>query len=181
LQFSSLVPLVVCLITMPAASSFDRLFGADAPIGSVWLDTTAPTLSPKSLPSLVVSSGPIEASQAKSTYGHWRMKTQCKSDLQLHYSKSPTELPIYLTSRATALNPTTPMTPPDVRSRQLRTELLGCILLVVQAVSPGSFPFITLVAAPSMVTLGAESPGNPPGILYGHLARIGSPTFCIQC
>jgi hypothetical protein len=71
-QFSSLVPLVVCLVTMPAASSFDRLFGADGPIGSVWLDATAPTLSPKPLLSLVVSSGLIDAAQAKSTYGHRR-------------------------------------------------------------------------------------------------------------
>ncbi len=60
--------------TMPA-SSFDRLFGDDGPIGSVWLDATAPTLSPKALHSLVVTSGLIEASQAKANYGHWRTKT----------------------------------------------------------------------------------------------------------
>jgi hypothetical protein len=70
LQFSSLVPLAVCPLTIPAASSFDRLFGADGLIGSVWLDATAPTLSPKSLHSLVVSSGLIDLAQAKSTYGH---------------------------------------------------------------------------------------------------------------
>jgi hypothetical protein len=168
-QFPSFVPLFVCLVTMPAAISFDRLLGANALIGSVWLDATAPTLSPKPLPSLVVSSGLIEASQAKCTYGHWRTKTQCKSDPQLHYWKSPRELPIYLTSRATALHPTTPMTTPGVRLCQLHTEPIGSILLVVQAVSPGSFPFITLVAAPSMATLGARSPGNPPGILLADI------------
>jgi hypothetical protein len=52
---------------------------------------------------------------------------------------------------------------------QLQTESIGCILLVVQAASPGSFPFITLVAAPSMATLGAQSPGNPPGILLADI------------
>jgi hypothetical protein len=146
---------------MPAASSFDCLFGADAPIGSVWLDATAPTLSPKSLHSLVVSTGLIDAAQAKSTYGHWRTKTQCKLDPKLHYWKSPTEMPIYLTSRSTVLNLMTPMTTVDVCLSQLCTEPIGCILLVVQAASPGSFPFITLVAALSMATLGAESPGDP--------------------
>jgi hypothetical protein len=55
---------------MPAATSFDRLFGVDALIGSVWLDTSAPTLFPKSLHSLIGSAGLIEASQGKSTYGH---------------------------------------------------------------------------------------------------------------
>jgi hypothetical protein len=154
---------------MPAATSFDRLFGADAPMGSVWLDATAPTLSPKSLHSLVVSSGIIDAAQAKSTYGHWRTKTQCKSDPSLHYWKSTTELPIYLASKASALNPTTPMTTADVRLHQLRTEPIGSILVVVQAASPGSFPFITVVAAPSMATLGAESPGDPPGIFLADI------------
>jgi hypothetical protein len=57
----------LCLVTMPAVGSFDRLFGVDGPIGSVWLDATAPTLSPKALHSLVVTSGLIEASQAKAT------------------------------------------------------------------------------------------------------------------
>jgi hypothetical protein len=71
---SSLLPLV-CLVTMPAASSFDRLFGVDAPIGYVWLDTAAPpTLSSRLLHALVVSSGLIEESWAKSTCGHWRMR-----------------------------------------------------------------------------------------------------------
>jgi hypothetical protein len=61
------------------------------------------------------------------------------------------------------------MTTAEVRLSQLRTKPIGCILLVVQAASPGSFPFITLVAAPSMATLGAESPGNPPGILLADI------------
>jgi hypothetical protein len=57
----------------------------------------------------------------------------------------------------------------DICLRQLRTKPVGFILLVVQAASPGSFLFITLVAAPSMATLGAKSPGNPPGILLADI------------
>jgi hypothetical protein len=120
--------------------------------------------------SLVISSGLIEVAQGKSTYGHWRTKTQCKSGPSLHYWKSTTKLPIHLASTAMALNPTTTMTTADVCLRQLRIEPIDCILLVVQAASPGSFPFITLVTAPSMATLGAKSPGNP--------LDIGSPTIC---
>jgi hypothetical protein len=62
---------------MPA-SSFDHLFGdADGLLGSVFLDSAAPTLSAASLHHLVVSSGLVEISQAKATCGHWRTETQC--------------------------------------------------------------------------------------------------------
>jgi hypothetical protein len=169
LQFLPLFPLAVCLLMMPVATGFDCLFGANAPIDSVWLDATVPTLSPKLLHSLVVSSGLIEDSQATSAYGHWRTKTQCKSDPLLHYWKSTTKHPIYLTSKAMELNPTTDMTKLDVHLHQLCTEPIGCILLVVQAVSPGNFFLITLVAAPSLATLGAKSPSNPPGILLADI------------
>jgi hypothetical protein len=57
----------------------------------------------------------------------------------------------------------------DVCLHQLQTEPIGCIILVVQAASPGSFPFLTLVAVPSMATLGVESPGDPPGILLADI------------
>jgi hypothetical protein len=99
---------------MPA-SSFDCLFGdADGLLGSVFLDRAAPTLSAALLHCLAVTSGLIEISQAKVTYGHWRMKTQCKSDLTLHYWKSPAGLPAYPSSQVQALNPTT-LTPLKTR------------------------------------------------------------------
>jgi hypothetical protein len=69
---------------MPA-SSFDSLFGdADGLLGSVFLDSAAPTLSATSLHHLVVTLGLIEISQVKVTYGHRRTNTQCKSDPTLH-------------------------------------------------------------------------------------------------
>jgi hypothetical protein len=92
---------------MPA-SSFDRLFGdADDLLGSVFLDSTAPTLSAASLHALVVTSGVVDISQAKATYGHWRTKMKCKSDPTLHYWKNHAALPAYLSSQVKALNPTT--------------------------------------------------------------------------
>jgi hypothetical protein len=95
-------------------SSFDGLFGdADGLLGSVFLDSAAPTLLAASLHHLVVVSGLIEISQARATYGHWRTKTQCKANSTLHYWKSPEDLPAYLAYKVQALNPTTltPMKP----------------------------------------------------------------------
>jgi hypothetical protein len=88
-------------------SSFVCLFGdADGLLGSVFLDSAAPTLSAASLHRLVVTLGLIQISQAKATYGHWRTKMQCKSDPSLHHWKSPANLPAYLSSQFKALNPT---------------------------------------------------------------------------
>jgi hypothetical protein len=57
---------------MPA-SSCDHLFGnADALLGSVFLDSYAPTLSTTLLHCLVIAPGLIDISQVKATYGHWR-------------------------------------------------------------------------------------------------------------
>jgi hypothetical protein len=77
---------------MPA-SSFYRLFSAaDGLLGSVFLDRAAPTLSVASLHRLVAVSGPLETSQARTMYGHWRTKTQCSPDPTSHYYKKPDEL-----------------------------------------------------------------------------------------
>jgi hypothetical protein len=71
---------------MKPASSFECLFSdADGQLGSVFLVSAAPTLFLTSLHYLVVTSGHVETSQqAKSTYGHWRTKMQCKSHSMLH-------------------------------------------------------------------------------------------------
>jgi hypothetical protein len=131
---------------MPA-SSFDRLFGdADDLLGSVFLDSTAPTLSAASLHALVVTSGVVDISQAKATYGHWRTKMKCKSDPTLHYWKNHAALPAYLSSQVKALNPT------NLDYDELHTEPVGCLLIVTQLINPAnalapSLPVVTLVAA----------------------------------
>jgi hypothetical protein len=160
---------------MPA-SSFDCLFGdADGLLGSVFLDSAAPTLSAASLRHLVVTLGLIQISQAKATYGHWRTKMQCKSDPTLHYWKSPADLPAYLSSQFKALNPT-PLTLMKPCIDILCTKPVGCIILVVtQLINPANAlgapgpPVITLVAAPSMANIGLQSKDITPGILYDDL------------
>jgi hypothetical protein len=107
--------------------------------------------------SLVITSGLVEASQAKATYGHWRMKTQCKPDLTLHYWKSCslTNLPAYMAYKVNELNPGT-MTTADSRLAMLHTDPISCILLVIQGMSSSRPPIITLVAAPSEATISAS-------------------------
>jgi hypothetical protein len=154
------------------ASSFDRLFrDPDGLLGSVFLDSISPTLSLTSLPRLVVTKGLIEASQAKSTYGHWRTKTQCRSDPTLHYWKNPSDLPEFLHDATLALNPTALSSLPE-RIQTFRTAPIGCILVVTQRVTAESAdnpspPVIMLLAAPSMATIPSPLiPGEAPGILY---------------
>jgi hypothetical protein len=147
---------------MPTASSFDHLFGLDAPIGyAVWLDVSGPTLSPRPLHSLVVLSGLIEVSQQSPPMATGGQR--CSVDL-IQHSTTGNPLPNSLT-----LNLTTPMTTVDVHLHQLHTVSICCILLAMKAVSLGRFPFIILVAALSMATLGIHTPGNPPGILLADI------------
>jgi hypothetical protein len=158
---------------MPA-SSFNRLFGdADGPLGSKFLDSTAPTPSASSVHHLVVTLGLIETSQTKTAYGHWRTKTQCKSDSTLRYWKSPADLPAYLSYKVKELNPTTMTTLQD-RLDAFRTEPIGCIILVTQYINSATSnapnpPVIMLIAAPSMATLGPITQEDPPGLLYEDL------------
>jgi hypothetical protein len=56
----------------------------------------------------------------------------------------------------------------------LRTEPVGCILAVTQLINPTNalapgLPAVTLVAAPSMATIGLQSQDDTPGILYEDL------------
>jgi hypothetical protein len=155
---------------MMPASSFNHLFSdADGPLGSIFLDCATPTPSGVLLHCLVVTSSLIETSQAKSTYGHWRMKMQCKSDLKFHYWKSPADLPAYLSYKVKALNPTT-LIPVKPHIRVLCTKSVGCILLVTQYIDPVNAstpdpPVITLVTAQSMANIGSISHKDSPGVL----------------
>jgi hypothetical protein len=121
----------------------------------------------------VIASGHIEISQAKAAYGHWRTKMQSKSDPALHYSKSPANLPAYLSSQLQALNPTTLiLMKPCIDI--LLTEPVGCILVVTQLINPANAtapgpPVIMLVATPSMANIGLQSKEDSLGILYEGL------------
>jgi hypothetical protein len=74
----------------------------------------------------------------------------------LRYWKSATDLPAYLAYKVKALNPGV-MATVDTRLDMLRTEPIGCILLIHQDASPGSLPTISLIAAPSLAPVSAGS------------------------
>jgi hypothetical protein len=87
-----------------------------------------------------------------------------------HYWKSPANLPAYLAYKVNALNPGT-MATADSHLEMFSSDQIGCILLVVQAISSSSPPIITLVAAPFMATISASSTGNPPVLLANIWAK----------
>jgi hypothetical protein len=109
----------------------------------------------------------------KATCGHWKTKTQCKSDPTFHYWKSTTNLPAYLSSQVKALNPTS-LTKMQPCIDVVRTAPVGCILVLTQRINPENsldpgLPVITLVATPSMANIGLQSMDDTPGILYEDL------------
>jgi hypothetical protein len=155
-------------------TSFDRSFSTTAPLGSTWLGSANVPFSPAALHHLVVSTGLLEASQARSAYGHWKTKTSCKSDPTLQYWKTPLDLPTYLSDQTNKLNPSE-LVSTESRLATLRADPVGCILLVVQLVTaaptttPPPPPIIMLVAAPSLATLGALDEDDESGILLADV------------
>jgi hypothetical protein len=87
------------------------------------------------------------------------------------YWKPDSELAVLLWQETAGLNPT-PHQDSLARLGSLRQELVGGILLVTrQYMKDGisSAPYITIVAAPSLATLGPFSVDDPPGITYSDL------------
>jgi hypothetical protein len=165
--------LFLVLFTMP--TTFERLYGPAEPLGSTWLGSANVPFSPVALHHLVVSTDLLEASQARSGYGHWwRTKTLCKSDQTLQYWKSPCDLPAYLTARAQELN-STELSTIVLRLTTLQAAPVGCILVVVQcitatATSPTPPPVIMLIAAPSLATLGIlDKEEDEPGLFLADI------------
>jgi hypothetical protein len=66
------------------------------------------------------------------------------------------------------------MTPLQARFDVFCTEPIGCILLVTQYINSANAsapdpPVISLIAAPSMATIGPITQEDPPGLLYADL------------
>jgi hypothetical protein len=159
-------------------TSFDRSFSTVGPLSLIWLENGDVPFSPAALHHLVVSTGLLKASHARSAG-----QTSCKSDPSLQYWKSPTiSLPILKSSKV--LNPSE-LVPLESRLAMLRADPVGCILMVVQLISvpattPPPSPVIMLVAVPSLTTIGLLDKDDETGILlaniwhYSILAAFGA-------
>jgi hypothetical protein len=134
------------------AAIVNRLFKApDAPLGQAWLDTVTPGWTEASLHHLVVTTGtPLSAAKAKEVYGHFRTKQQRNGISGPYWTQDLTVTP---NDEFVRLNTTTD--DGEKRLLQLRTDKIGGVLVatrMLDADGTSTGPFITIVAAPSVMT-----------------------------
>ncbi len=152
------------------AEVLQRLYlASDAPLGRAWLQSARITFSVDALHSLVLGSKIPSTSKARSTYGHLRTASQMYK-VPGTYWKPDQELAAFLQAEPLRLNPH-PTQDALTQLAFLQKEAIGGILLVTQQrTHTGSFsePYITIVASPSLATLGpfsCDDPG-PPGLAF---------------
>jgi hypothetical protein len=149
-----------------AAEAFQRLFlDPSGPLGKTWLSSANAIVTTNALHSQAVASNPPLIVLARSTYGHFRMASQMNKVPGPYWKPDP-ELVAYLEQEPIRLNPT-PLQLPLERLQTLYSDTVGSILLVTKQFYPdgtASIPYITIVAAPSLATLGSFSNSDPPGI-----------------
>lgn len=154
--------------TEPPAEALERLFLApDAPLGATWLQNASIPLSDDALHHLVLKSKIPSLIQARSSYGHFRTASQMHKVPGSYWPSAP-DLSAALEQAPLRLNPT-PAAPLLTRLHSLYSDPIGGVLLVTMRHhedGPISEPYITIVAAPSLMTLGHFSAADPPGIDY---------------
>jgi hypothetical protein len=170
--------------TEPSSDALQRLFlDPDAQLGQTWLHSARIPFSKDSLHSLVLASKTPSIAKARATYGHFRMASQMHK-VSGTYWKRDQELASFLQQEPIRLNPSL-MQDNFACLASLRKEAIGGLLLVTQQYSSDgaiSEPYITVVAAPSLATLGQFSLSVPAGLLYSDfwdgsvLAGYGLPT-----
>jgi hypothetical protein len=159
---------------MPTITPFERLFGTAGPLGLTWVKNANLLFSLAAPHHLAVSTGLLKASQVRLTYGHWRIKTLCKTNPTLQYSKAAAaDLPLYLGDKMDALNPSALVSTGSCLAT-LRKAPVGFILLVVQSIQaiPTTLPpppVIMIVIALSLATLDTLEDDEEPGIFLANI------------
>jgi hypothetical protein len=147
-----------------------------------WLQSARIAFTNDSLHSLVLASKIPSIAKARSTYGHFWTASQMHK-VSGTYWKPDQELAAYLQQDPICLNPS-PKQDSLARLASLRKDMVGGLLLVTQQFSADgvlSQPYITIVAAPLLATLGHFDITDPPGITYSDfweesvLATYGIP------
>jgi hypothetical protein len=154
--------------TATASADFSRLFlASDAQMGKAWLLSTRIPLSKEALHHLALVSKIPSIAKARDAYGHFRTASQMNK-VPGRYWKPEPDLTTSLEQASKLLNPQ-PVPTPMVRLSSLSADPIGGILLVTQQYAPdGTFtkPYITVVAAPALATLGPSDATNPPGFTF---------------
>jgi hypothetical protein len=169
--------------TAPAPADFSRLFLAtDAPMGKTWLLSTRIPLTKAALHHLALESKIPSIAKARDAYGHFRTASQMNK-VPGRYWQLDSDLKTSLAQSSLLLNPQ-PVPTPMARLSSLRSDAIGGILLVTQQYAPDgttSVPYITVVAAPALATLGPLDVTHPPGYSFSDfwdedvLAPFGLP------
>jgi hypothetical protein len=156
--------------TEPAAAALQRLYLAPgAPLGQAWLQTSKIPLSTDSLHLLAIASQVPPAAKARSVYGHGRTGRQMHKVSGMYWTPGQ-ELVARIQQESKRLNPLLVLDP-LARLEMLRRDSVGGILLVTQQFAKDGTstpPYITVVAAPAVATLGAFSAEDPPGFAYSE-------------
>jgi hypothetical protein len=156
--------------TETSAAALQRLFlDPGAPLGQAWLQMSQIPLSPDSLHLLTLASQVPPAAKARSVYGHGRTGRQMHKVSGTYWAPG-LEMVARIKQESTRLNPT-PELDPLARLEMLRCDSVGGILLVTQQFATDGTstpPYITVVAAPALASLGSFSATDPPGFAYSE-------------
>ncbi len=150
----------------PVPEAFKRLFLAtDAPMGQTWLHSTRIPLTDLALHRQALAVKVPPPAKARNAYGHVRTASQMNK-VPGRYWKPEPDLKASIQENSKLLNPQT-MPSPMARLTSLSSEAVGGILLVTQQfLSDGTTttPYITVVAAPSLATIGTVDANHPAGL-----------------
>jgi hypothetical protein len=143
----------------PSAAALKRLFlDPGAPLGQAWLQMSKILLSTDSLHLLALASQVPPAAKARNVYGHGRTARQMHKVSGTYWSPG-LELADHIKQESQRLN-SIQMLVPLARMDTLRCDSVGGILLVTQQFAKDgtvTSPYITVVAAPALATLGSVS------------------------
>jgi hypothetical protein len=152
----------------PSAAALKRLFlHPGAPLGQAWLQTSKISLPADSLHFLVLALQVPPAAKARNVYGHGRMARQMHKVSSKYWSPG-LELAERIKQESQRLNHI-PMLAGLAWMDKLCCNPAGGILLVTQQFAKDGTltpPYITVIAAPALATLGYVVAMDPPGFVY---------------
>jgi hypothetical protein len=141
------------------------LLATDAPMGQTWRLSTRIPLTELALHHQALASKVPSIAKARDPSGHFRTANQMNK-VPGRYWKPEPDLSASIQQNSQLLNPQL-MPTPMTRLISLSSEAVGGILLVTQQFAPDGTmtePYITVVAAPSLATLGMVDANHPPGL-----------------
>jgi hypothetical protein len=136
-------------------------------MGQTWLLSTHILLLDVALHHLALEPKVPLIAKARNAYGHFCTASQMNK-VPGRYWKPEPDSTTSLEQASQLLNPQ-PVPTPMVRLSSLCSEVIGGILLVTQQYAPDGTtlePYITVVAAPALATLGLLYATNPPGYSF---------------